>query len=114
MRRQKRIQIAHIYKVTFPNGKIYIGQDRTDDICYFGSACRKLITADFTREQRKDFTVRKELVEELVDTTIANINMAERTWIDRCRSYDPQVGYNRTKQWQRNRLSSESSQRGAT
>ena len=103
MKRTKRVPIGHIYRITFPNGKIYIGQDRTDDICYFGSACRALLTADFTRAQRRDFTVRKELVEELVDTTIAQLNMAERDWIERCRSYDPEIGYNRTKPWQRKR-----------
>lgn len=103
-----RIPIAHIYRITFPNGKIYIGQDRTDDICYFGSACRAIISADFTREQRKDFTVRKELVQELVDSTIAEINVAERSWIERCRSYDPAIGYNRTQSWQRKRLQRES------
>lgn len=26
-----------IYKITYPNGKIYIGQDLTDTIDYFGS-----------------------------------------------------------------------------
>jgi hypothetical protein len=27
-----------VYKITYPNGKIYIGQDLTDSINYFGSA----------------------------------------------------------------------------
>jgi hypothetical protein len=27
-----------IYKITYPNGKIYVGQDVTDSINYFGSA----------------------------------------------------------------------------
>ena len=39
-----------IYKITYPNGKIYIGKDLTDSINYFGSANRKLIEKDFTRE----------------------------------------------------------------
>ena len=43
-----------IYKITYPNGKIYVGQDRTDSINYFGSANSKLIAKDFTREQRQD------------------------------------------------------------
>lgn len=45
-----------IYKITYPNGKIYIGRDLTDSINYFGSVNHALIAADFTREQRKDFT----------------------------------------------------------
>jgi len=39
------------YKIRYPNGKIYIGQDITDDIRYFGSVNRELIEKDFTREQ---------------------------------------------------------------
>ena len=31
-----------IYKITYSNGKIYVGQDRTDSINYFGSADSKL------------------------------------------------------------------------
>ncbi len=49
-----------IYKITYPNGKIYIGKDLTDSINYFGSANSRLIEKDFTREQRKDSTKWKE------------------------------------------------------
>jgi hypothetical protein len=45
-----------IYKITYPNGKIYVGQDVTDSINYFGSADTKLLAADFTPVMRKDFT----------------------------------------------------------
>lgn len=31
-----------IYLVTYPNGKIYLGQDRTNSINYFGSASDEL------------------------------------------------------------------------
>jgi len=44
-----------VYKITYPNGKIYIGQDRTNTITYFGSPDSRLIAADFTPEQRKEF-----------------------------------------------------------
>ncbi len=44
-----------VYKITFPNGKIYIGQDVTNSINYFGSASSKLIELDFLPEQRKSF-----------------------------------------------------------
>ena len=47
-----------IYKISYPNGKIYIGKDLTDSINYFGSANSKLIEKDFTKEQRqKKFTI---------------------------------------------------------
>ena len=48
-----------ICKITYTNGKIYIGKDLTDSINYFGSASSKLIAKDFTREERRDFTIRK-------------------------------------------------------
>jgi hypothetical protein len=30
--------MPYVYKITYPNGKIYIGQDRTDSTNYFGSS----------------------------------------------------------------------------
>lgn len=48
-----------IYKITYPNGKIYIGKDLTDTITYFGSVNGELVVKDFTREERRDFTVKK-------------------------------------------------------
>ena len=50
------------YKITYPNGKIYVGQDLTDSINYFGSAHSELIARDFTREQRRDFTIRRQIL----------------------------------------------------
>jgi len=72
-----------IYRITYPNGKIYIGQDLTDSINYFGSAAHALIAADFTREQRRDFT------------TAADVSRREVEFIKAFRSNDPAVGYNR-------------------
>jgi len=37
-----------IYKITYPNGKIYVGKDLTDSINYFGSADSATIGRDFT------------------------------------------------------------------
>src|SRR6266496_2564573 len=51
-----------IYTVTYPNGKIYVGKDLTDSINYFGSAQSELIAVDFSREQRRDFAIRKEIL----------------------------------------------------
>ena len=51
-----------VYKITYPNGKVYVGMDLTDTLRYFGSPNSKLIEADFTREQRRDFTIRKEIL----------------------------------------------------
>ena len=51
-----------IYKITYPNGKIYVGMDLTDTINYLGSGDRSLIERDFTREQLRNFTIRKEIL----------------------------------------------------
>ena len=51
-------KIKVVYKVTWPNGKIYVGSDLADSIAYFGSPDERLIEADFsTREARRDMTV---------------------------------------------------------
>jgi len=44
-----------VYKITYPNGKIYVGQDVTERVSYFGGACGKLDEANFNHEQRRNF-----------------------------------------------------------
>lgn len=51
-----------IYKITYPNGKINVGKDLKDSINYFGSADDEPIERDFSRDQRRDFTIRKEIL----------------------------------------------------
>ena len=85
-----------IYKITYPNGKIYIGKDLTDSINYFGSADSNLIEKDFTREQRQDFAIRKEILWESEGATDPEVNQKEVEFIRKQKSNDPKVGYN---QW---------------
>lgn len=66
-----------IYKITYPNGKIYIGKDMTDSITYFGSADKRLIEKDFTREQRRDFVVRREIIWESEDASDEEVSRRE-------------------------------------
>lgn len=84
-----------IYKITYPNGKIYIGKDLTDGINYFGSASHKVIESDFTREQRRDFTIRREILWESETATETQVNAKEVEYIKQFRSNDPIIGYNR-------------------
>jgi hypothetical protein len=84
-----------IYRITYPNGKIYIGRDLTDDIDYFGSADSALIAADYSREQRRDFTVRREIIWESETATDSEVALMEARLIRELRSNDPAVGYNR-------------------
>jgi len=84
-----------IYKITYPNGKIYVGKDLTDSINYFGSANSDLIAKDFTREQRRDFTIRKQILWESELASDFEVNQKEVQFILRLRSNDPAIGYNR-------------------
>ena len=85
-----------IYKITYPNGKIYIGKDLTNSINYFGSANGELIEKDFTREQQRDFTIRKEIIWESNTAIDEEVNMKEVEYIKQYKSNDPSIGYN---QW---------------
>ena len=85
-----------IYKITYPNGKIYVGQDLTDSINYFGSASSDLIAKDFTREESRDFIIRKEILWESESASDSEVNQKEVEFIQKLRSNDPAIGYN---QW---------------
>jgi hypothetical protein len=85
-----------IYKITYPNGKIYIGMDLTDSINYFGSADSNLIAKDFTREQRREFTIRREILWESESAADAEVRQREAEFIVKHGSNDPSKGYN---QW---------------
>lgn len=85
-----------IYKITYPNGKVYIGKDLTDSINYYGSANDKLIEQDFTREERRNFTIRKEILWDSETATDKEVNLKEVEYIRYHKSNDPCIGYN---QW---------------
>ena len=85
-----------IYKITYPNGKIYIGKDLTDTLNYFGSAFSKIIEKEFTREQRRDFIIRKEILFEAENLSDKEINKKEVEFIIQFQSNNPAIGYN---QW---------------
>jgi hypothetical protein len=87
--------VPNIYKVTYPNGKIFVIQDRMDQITYLESIANELFLADFTAEQARDFTVRKEILWEAPEADIAEVARVEQEWILRLRANDPAVGYNR-------------------
>lgn len=84
-----------VYKITYPNGKIYIGKDLTDSINYFGSANNDLIERDFTRKEKRDFTIRKEILWESEIATDKEVNKKEIEYIRLYESNNPNIGYNR-------------------
>jgi hypothetical protein len=61
----------------------------TDSINYFGSADSKLIEKGFTREQKRDFTIRKEILWESEGASDNEVNQKEVELIKFYRSNDP-------------------------
>ena len=84
-----------VYKITYPNGKIYIGQDRTNSINYFGSASDTLIALDFTNEQRISFTITRDILWRSESANRTEVTQMELECILMHRSNDPAIGYNR-------------------
>ena len=83
-----------VYRITYPNGKRYIGQDPTNSINYFGSASDELIAGDFTPEQRRSFTVTRDISWESETASRAEVTQQEIEYIRLFRLNDPEVGYN--------------------
>jgi hypothetical protein len=85
-----------IYKITYPNGKIYVGQDVTDSVNYFGSASSRLIAEDFTAEERDDMTIRKQVLWSSESASPGEIDQREVEYIIQLSANDPKIGYNRS------------------
>ena len=84
-----------VYQIIYPNGKIYIGKDLTNSINYFGSANSQLIAEDFDHEERRSFTITREILWQSEDASDAEVARKEIELIRQRRSNDPAVGYNR-------------------
>ena len=86
-----------VYKLTFPNGKLYDGKDiggKGHSLRYFGSWDNGLVQRDFSDEQLRDFALRKEILFESANKR--EVSAKEGELIISLRSNDPAVGYNRT------------------
>jgi len=84
-----------VYKIVYPNGKIYVGKDMTDSINYFGSADHAFVAGDFTAEERRNFSVTREVLWEVERATVQEVNSVELHYIRLHNSNDPAIGYNR-------------------
>ena len=86
-----------VYKITFPNGKIYVGSDTQrggHNMNYFGSWMSKIVECDFTKEQLLDFTIRKEILFE--SDNKKEVLKKEGEMIRELKSNEERIGYNRT------------------
>jgi len=84
--------------ITYPTGKIYIGKDSVGSARYMGSGDMDLINADFAKlpdHQRRDYTIRKQILWESESATESELSRIEVEMIRKYRSNDPNIGYNR-------------------
>lgn len=84
-----------IYKVTYQNGKIYIGKDLTGNFAYFGSPDPIIIRKDFSDEAIMDFTIRREILWSAKKASDSEVNKMEILFIKQLDSNNPEIGYNR-------------------
>ena len=86
-----------VYKITYPNGKIYVGMDLTGTLLYFGSpSAHEQIAADLDLDgHRIELTLRKDILWESETATDAEVRAMEVRLIREHRSNDPAIGYNR-------------------
>lgn len=84
-----------VYKVTYPNGKIYVGSDMTDTFSYLGTPAAKMrIREELTREQYLDLTIRKQILWESATATRSELCKKENEFIIALEANNPLVGYN--------------------
>ncbi|MBN1432113.1 MAG: hypothetical protein JW931_05030 [Methanomicrobiaceae archaeon] len=78
-----------VYKITYPNGKIYIGKDLTGTFTYFGSPNSELVVQDFSDEERRDITIRREILWQSETASDKDVNKKEVDFIREFQSNDP-------------------------
>jgi hypothetical protein len=84
-----------VYKVTFRNGKIYVGQDRTDTSHTSAHPTRPWSPpTSRPGETRQTFAVTREILWESDTAAAAKATAVEVTMIRKHRSNDPAIGYN--------------------
>ena len=85
-----------VYKITYPNGQIYIGSDLTGSVTYFGSPSAKDRIAADRGEHVNDFTARKTILWESETATKAEVLAMEIKLIRRITTGAPRISVNRT------------------
>ena len=89
-----------IYKITYPNEKIYVGKDSTgDNLRYFGSPEREYLEKDFSWKQQKDITLRKEILFSSEDISESELLKKKTALIVKLGSNNPDKGYNILPKW---------------
>ena len=90
---------TQIYKITYPNGKIYVGMDLIGMLINVGSpSARDRIAADLDAH-RLDLTLRNEILWESETATDDEVPAMEVQLIRETGANDPAIGYNIWPRW---------------
>ena len=90
-----------VYKITYPNGKIYVGMDLIGTLINVGSpSARERIAADLDAH-RLDLTLRKEILWESETATDGEVRAMEERLIRETGANNPAIGYNIWPRWTR-------------
>jgi hypothetical protein len=86
--------VKYVYKIIYPNRKIYVGMCLRGIINYYGNAACHLLERDFSKAQLADFTIRREIL--WASETAGNlwVRKVERDFILEFQSNNPAYGYN--------------------
>ena len=86
-----------VYKITYPNGKIYVGMDLTGTALYMGSpSAYAQIVADLELDPDGfELTLRKEILWQSETATDDDVRKKEKEKILETRANDPAIGYNK-------------------
>lgn len=89
----------YIYKITYPNEKIYVGSDATgNNLIYFGSPTREYIEEDFEKdfpwEKQQELVIKKNILEYFENISDQELRSKEREYIIKLGSNNPKIGYN--------------------
>lgn len=94
--------MKQIYRITYPNGKIYIGKDLTGTLTYFGSVDPNYVAKDFSEEEKKNFTITKKILWESENVEDSIVNKKEIEFIQLYNANDPHIGYNQWPKFSKN------------
>jgi len=93
------VRRKQVYKITYPNGMIYVGVDVTGSVSYFGSPSAKArIEADLG-DARLDYVARKQILWESDTASESEARAVERQFICELGANDPAIGYNLSPRW---------------
>ncbi len=103
-KREHRVPWGCVYKITYPNGKIYVGSDTAkealyDYFTYFGTPikARREMNEEMKEYMEKgiELVIRKEILFFKEDVEIGEILRKEKEFIKDLDSTNKEIGYNR-------------------